>query len=877
MRLPFWRRPQQQADLEQEIQSHLQMAASDRVDRGDSAARAHQAVRQEFGNVALVEQVTREQWPVHWFDEFLQDLRYAARTLRRNPGFALVAVLTLALGIGANAAIFSVVHAVLLKALPYPQADRLVMVYEDVRLPNYQNKKNEPSPGNFSDWSSQNAVFETMAAYRNRSFNLTGEGEPARVEGELVTSEFFNTLQMSPALGRAFSPEEDRPGNSDVVVLSDGLWKSRFGSDAQILGRKILLDSEAYTVIGVMPPNFHFPDPDDQLWVPMGMSSADLSNHGSHFLLVFARLKPEITLTRARAEMEALAKHLTGQYPATNSGQTVNVVSLHEDIAGPVRPALLALMAAVGLVLLIACTNIANLLLARASVRQREIALRQALGASRSRIARQFFTESVLLALLSCTLGLLLARWCLATLKLFAATTLPRAQEFSLNGPVLLFSVLLSIVAGIVFGVAPAMQAARGNSHETLKSGTREPSTRSRLPTRNLLVVLETALGAIVVIGAVLLLRSFLSIEHVPLGFEPQGILTFRVIPRGERYSQLAQRAVFYRQVLARIEGLRGVKSAAAVSFIPLTLARSKKGFTIEGRAPTAPGQIPMAGYNLTTPGYFGTMHITVLRGRDFSWSDSPQTQPVITINEAMAKRYWPNEDPVGKRIRQGGPDDTEFPWLTITGIVADVREFDPITEPQPTMYFPITQFADPRGILRDWVVRADNDPKSIAASVRAAVWEIDKDLPISRIRSMEEVRSMAILSPRLNLLLFGLFAALALILASVGIYGVTAYSVAQRTREMGIRIALGASRNDVVQIVVSQGVRLAIIGVVLGLAGAFALTRLMTGMIYGVSSSDPATFCVVAFLLMSVALAASYIPARRAMRVDPIVALRYE
>jgi putative ABC transport system permease protein len=877
MRLPGWRRKQQQSDLEEEIARHLQFAAGDLVERGESAERAQQAARREFGNVALVEQVTRDQWPWRWLDELLQDLRHAARMLRKNPGFTVIAILTLALGIGANTSIFSVVHAVLLKALPYPQADRLVMVYEDVRLPNYQNKKNEPSPGNFSDWSSQNTLFESMAAYRNLSFNLTGEGEPARVEGELVTSAFFTTLQIHPALGRVFASEEDRAGNSHVVVVSDGLWKSRFASDVQILGKKILLDSEAYTIIGVMPPGFHFPDPEDQLWVPMGMSSAELSNRGSHFLLVLARLKPEITLTRAQAEMEALAKHLTEQYPATNTGQTVNIVSLHNDIAGPVRPALLVLMAAVSLVLLIACANVANLLLARASVRQREIALRRALGASRSRIARQLFTESVLLALLGCTFGLLLARWCLAAVKLFAATTLPRTEEFSLNGPVLLFSVVHSFLAGIVFGVGPALQAAHGSVHGTLKSGTRESPTGSRLRTRNLLVVVETALGAIVVIGAVLLLRSFLSIEHVPLGFQPQGILTFRVIPRGDRYSQLSQRAAFYQQVLERIEALPGVKSAAAVSFIPLTLARGRKGFAIEGRAPSAPGQIPMAGYNLVTPGYFGAMRIALLRGRDFSWSDSPQTQPVVTINEAMAKRYWPNQDPVGKRIRQGGPDDAESPWLTITGVVADVREFDPMTEPHPTIYFPIAQFADPRGILRDWVVRTDHDPKAIAANVRAAVWDVDKDLPVTRIRTMEEVRSTAVVSPRLNLLLFGFFAALALILASVGIYGVTAYSVSQRTREIGIRMALGASRNDVARIVVRQGVRLATIGVLLGLLGAFALTRLMTSMIYNLSSSDPATFALVAFLLMSVALAACYIPARRAMRVDPIVALRYE
>jgi putative ABC transport system permease protein len=874
MKFP-WQRKQE--DLRQELQSHLQMAASDRIDRGESADRAQQAARREFGNVTLVEHVTRDQWGWRRLDEFAQDLRYAVRMLRKNPGFTLVAVLTLALGIGANTAIFSVVHAVLLKALPYPQADRLVMVYEDVRLPNYQNKKNEPSPGNFSDWSTQNTAFDGMAAYRNRSFNLTGEGEPARVEGELVTSSFFTTLQVNPAFGRVFVPEEDRPGKSHVVVMSDGLWKSRFGSDVQILGKKILLDSEAYTIIGVMPPGFHFPDPDDQLWAPMGMSSAELGNHGSHFLLVFARLKPGITLPRAQAEMEALAKHLTEQYPATNTGQTVNIVSLHDDIAGPVRPALLVLMAAVSLVLLIVCANVANLLLARASVRQREIALRQALGASRSRIARQLFTESVLLALLGCTFGLLLARWCLAALKLFAAATLPRSEEFTLNGPVLVFSVVLSILAGIVFGVGPALQAARGSVHETLNSATRESSTVSRLRTRNLLVVVETALGAIVVIGAVLLLRSFLSIEHVPLGFQPQGVLTFRLIPRGDRYSQLTQRTAFYQQVLERIEAVPGVKSAAAVSFIPLTLARGRKGFTIEGRAPSAPGQISMAGYNLVTPGYFGTMRVPLLQGRDFSWSDSPQNQPVVTINQAMATAYWPNEDPIGKRIRQGGPDDAEFPWLTITGVVADVREFDPMTEPEPTIYFPIAQFADARGILRDWVVRTDNDPKAIAANVRAAVWDVDKDLPVTRIRTMEEVRSAAVVSPRLNLLLFGFFAALALMLASVGIYGVTAYSVVQRTREIGIRMALGASRGDVVRIVVSQGVRLATIGVLLGLIGAFALTRLMTSMIYGVSSSDPATFLVVAFLLASVALPACYIPARRAMRVDPIVALRYE
>jgi predicted permease len=877
MKAPFRRRSRQQAGLEQEIQSHLQMAASDRVERGESAQRAQQAARREFGNVALVEQVIRDQWGWRWLEEFLHDLRYAARMLGKNPGFALIAVLTLALGIGANTAIFSVVYTVLLKALPYPRADRLVMVYEDARLPNYQNNRNEPSPGNFSDWVTQNSVFASMAAYRNRSFNLIGEGEPVRVEGELVTSGFFTTLQIKAALGRTFFPQEDRPGNSHVVVISDSLWKSRFASDPQVLGKKIFLDGESYSIVGVTPPGFRFPDPDDQLWAPMGLSPAELSNRGSHFLIVFARLKPEITLPQAQAEMNLIARHFSELYPDTNTGLGVNVLSLHDDIAGPVRPALLAVAVAVALVLLIVCANVANLLLARASVRQREMGVRFALGASRARIVRQLLTESLLLALFGCSLGLLLAQWSIGGLKLLAASNLPRTDEFNLSSPVLISSVALAILVGIVFGAAPALQAACASLHETLKSGIRESSAGSRARMRGLLVILETALGAIIVIGAGLLLRSFLHIEHVPLGFEPQGVLSFRVIPRGQRYSQLPQRATFYQQAVERIQSLPGVKSAAAVSFIPLTLARGRKGFTIEGRAASAPGQIPMAGYNVVTPGYFPTMRITLLQGRDFSWSDSPQTQPVVTINQAMARTYWPNEDPLGKRIRQGGPDDTEFPWLTITGIVADVREFDPMTEPQPTMYFPITQFADPAGILRDWVVRTDNDPSSITADVRAAVWDIDKDLPITRIRTMEQVRSMSVVSPRLNLLLFGLFAALALVLAAVGIYGVTAYSVAQRTPEIGIRIALGAGRTDVLRLVVGQGARLALTGIFVGLISAAALTRLMTSMIYGVSSADPLTFFVVAFLLACVALAACYIPARRAMRVDPLVALRYE
>lgn len=877
-RLRFlFRRAKLDRDFDEEMSAHLELAVEENLRRGLSPAEARRQALVRFGGLQQIKEQHREAHSLPLLETLFRDLRLGLRTLAKSPGFTAVAVLTLALGIGANTAIFSVVYAVLLKALPYPQADRLVMLYENVRLPNYQNDRNEVSPGNFSDWTKQNTVFENMAAYRNRSFNLIGTGEPLRVEGELVSANFFSALQIHAELGREFIAEEDRPGASHVVVMSDGLWRSHFGSDPQILGKKLLLDGEGYEVVGVAPAGFHFPDSEDQLWVPLVMTPAERENRGSHFLEVFARLKPGATLEQAQAEMSVIARHLTELYPDSHTGQTVKVVPLEEDLAGPVRPTLLVLWGAVGLVLLIVCANVANLLLARASARHREIAIRLALGASRQRLFCQLLTESTLLALCGCVFGLLLARLGVSALKLLATSRLPRTDEFSLDASVLAFSFTIAILAGLISGLAPALQTGDRNLHDTLRSGSRESAMGSRLRGRNLLVVVETAVGVVVVIGAGLLLRSFLRIEQIPLGFQPQGVLTFRVIPRGQGYSEPSQRSAFYRQAVEQIGALPGVQSAAAVTFIPLTFVRGSKGFTIEGRPPIAPGQIPMAGYDVVTPGYFSSLRISLREGRDFSWSDTRETQPVILINEAMAKTYWPGEDPLGKRIRQGGSDDHEFPWLTIAGIVGDIREFDPLTAPRPTMYFPITQFADPGGILRDWVVRIAGDPLTVASSVRTAVWSVDKDLPVTRVRTMDEVRSTSIASERLNLLLFVLFASVALVLATVGIFGVTAYSVAERTREIGIRVALGARSSDVLKLVLAQGFRLAALGLLLGLVGAFALTRLMAGMIYGVSATDAATFFTVALLLAAVALGACYIPARRALRVDPMVALRYE
>jgi putative ABC transport system permease protein len=575
--------------------------------------------------------------------------------------------------------------------------------------------------------------------------------------------------------------------------------------------------------------------------------------------------------------MSVIARQLAESYPQSNTGQTVSLVPLYEDLAGPVRPTLLILWGAAGLVLLIVCANVAHLLLARASARHHEIAVRLALGASRLRLFRQLLTESTLLALCGCALGLLLARWGVSALKLLAASRLPRTDEFSLNAQVLVFSVGIAIFAGLLAGLAPALQTGRGNVHDTLKAGARESASGSRVRIRNVLVIVETALGVVVVIAAGLLFRSFLRIEETPLGFQPQGILTLRAIPRGQKYFSLPKRNAFYREAIERIDALPGVNSAAAVSFIPLTLVRESKGFTIEGRPPVAPGQIPMAGYDVVTPGYFATMRIPFREGRDFSWSDTPENQPVIIVNEAMAKTYWPNEDPLGKRLRLGGSDDVEFPWLTIAGVVGDIRDFDPVTPTRPTMYFPITQLADSVSVLRDWVVRTEGDPRAVAKSVRGTMWDVDKDLPVTRVRVMAEVRSLSVASQRLNLLLFALFATIALILATIGIYGVMAYSIAQRSREFGVRIALGARTTDVLRLVLAQGLRLAALGLLFGTIAALLLTRLMTSMIYGITSTDAITFLVVPLLLALAALAACYIPARRAMRVDPMVVLRNE
>jgi predicted permease len=881
--------PTREAEIVEELSQHLDDRYADLRAEGATEEEARRAALVELSDSKLLARELRRAEPrinyepvvlgarrKHMLNDLSQDLRYGIRMLGKNPGFTAIAVLTLALGIGANTAIFSVVNAVLLQPLPYPHPEGLVMVWEKIQLSHYQNDQNTPAPANFADWKKENSVFEDMAAIGYRSFNLTGDGEPLRVEGQAVSAALFSVLQIEPALGRAFTDDEDRFGGPHVVVLSYGLWASRFGGDANILGKTILMDGEGYTVVGVMPQGFQFPDPDDQLWVPIALSPAELANRGSHYLRVVARLKPGVSLTQAQSQMNTIAEGLTEKYPATNTGGSVNVIPLHEQVVANVRPALLVLLAATGFILLIVCANLANLLLSRATTRSRELAIRMALGASRSRIVRQLLTESVLLGVAGGLLGLLLAFWGVDALRFASPPDLPRVAETAVNAPVLVFGVTISILTGLLFGIAPALQSARRDVHNSLSEDGRESARGPRVAMRKVLVVSETALGVIVLVGAGLLLRSFLRLEQVDLGFEPQDVLTMRVILHGTNYSKPPQRTAFYQRTLERIESLPGVKSAAAISFLPLTNSGGRSGFTIEGGMLLDPGQLPFAVVRTVSPGYFHTMQIPFFEGRDFSWSDTPESSAVLIINQAMASLYWPNENALGKRIKQGRLD-SPVPWQTVVGIVDNVREFDPVNPPRPAMYFPAGQSTDVRASLRDWVVRASGDPLSLSAAVRSAVWDVDKDLPISRLQTMEKVRAASVASQQFNLLLMGLFGCLALVLATTGLYGVTAYSVAQRTREIGIRLAIGAQTGDVLKLVMGQGMRLTVIGIAVGLAGAVASTRLMSSLLFGVSATDPMTFAVVSLLLTAVALLACYIPARRAMKVDPIIALRYE
>ena len=809
------------------------------------------------------------------FEDLGQDLRYGLRMLVRSPSFTIIAALALALGIGANSAIFSVVNTVLLRPLPYKNPDALMMVWEEATHLGFPF--NTPSPANFIDWREQNTVFEGMAAMAQQSFNLTGAGEPERLDGRRVSANLFNILGVEPVLGRTFRPEEDQPGSS-VTILSHGVWQRNFGGDPSIIGRTINLDGKSYSVIGVMPRTVDLPSMDnwqDQIWVPIAFTSEDATSRGNHYLEVIARTKPGVSRQQAQAEMDTIAGRLAQQYPEENTRIGITVQPMRERIVGDIRPALLVLLGAVGFVLLIACANVANLLLARAAVRQKEIALRLALGASRSRLTRQFLTESVLLAALGGAFGLLLSFVGLNILRTFIPPSISQAAAIHIDGKVLLFTLLISLVTGLIFGLAPALQASNLGLNETLKEGGRDSGAGSRgNRLRGFLVISEVAVSFLLLVGAGLLINSFMHLRKLDPGYRADHLLTMKVVLPETKYATKEQRAPFYRELIRRVQALPGVQSVAVASNLPLTYSGDSMPIGAEGRPDPPPDQNPDVILRSVSPGYFSTMGIPLVEGRDFNEQDKPDSVRVVVVSEKTARYYWPGQSPIGKRLKPGSTT-SESPWREVIGVVKDVRQNDFIAEPKMQMYMAgeqMNSFA-PNAV----VARTTVDPRSLGTTIRKIVWDIDKDQPVSDIRSMEEIVSRAVARQRFSTMLLGIFATLALVLSAVGIYGVMSYSVAQRTREIGIRMALGAQRSDVLKMTVKQGVKLVVAGVAIGLVSAFVLTRVMASLLFGVSATDPTTFISISAVLLVVAVLASYIPALRATRVDPMVALRYQ
>jgi putative ABC transport system permease protein len=815
----------------------------------------------------------------------LQDFRYGLRTLRKSRGFAAAAVLVLALGIGANTAIFSVVNSVLLRPLPFPHPEQLVQVWHTPPQTSFPGMKEfAVSAANYLDWAADNHVFQRIAIYTWSSFNLTGTGEPQFVNARRVSSSFFPLLQAQPMLGRVFSPEEDQPGHDHVVVLNESFWRNQFGADRNIVGRDLTLDGAAYRVIGVMPAKFQFPISSDpansaKLWAPLAMTDRERAVRGEHHYAVIGRLREGISVQQAQAEMDTISHRLEQAYPADDKGWGAVVKPLREELVGDVRTPLLVLLGAVALVLLIACANVANLVLARTLSRQKEIAVRTALGASRGRLIRGVISETVVLSLTGGVLGLLIAHFGVKLIVAFLAAKLPRASDIGVDGWVLAFTIAVSLLAGMLAGLLPAVRLSNVNVNEALKQGNRTSSDAAGNRTRGLLVISEVALSLMLLIGAGLLIRTLWMLRNVDPGLDPRNVLALTPSIPATAYPQPAQEIAFYRQLLEKVDAIPGIMSAGAIDSLPLS-GGSNQPIQIEGRPVQAMADQPEVAVRVISPGYLHAMRIPLIRGRDFGGQDTSDSVGTVLISQSLAQRFWPNEDPVGKHLTM-----TFFPGKVrkIVGIVGDVKDRGlDSAEPEATLYTPLGQLAP--SATAAWrsfplwiVVRTQSEPTTVTSAVINAVHQLNPELPIVDVTTMENFVAESLSQQRFNMLLLAVFAGVALLLAAVGIYSVLAYTVRRRIREIGIRMALGAQTSDVVGMVIAEGMKPTFIGLAIGLAGALVFGRFVSSLIYGVKPGDIPTFATVSLVLVAVAFLASVVPAYRATRVQPVSTLREE
>ncbi|MDQ3920483.1 MAG: ABC transporter permease [Acidobacteriota bacterium] len=865
-------------DIDEEMRLHVELETEANVRRGMPFEEARRAALRSFGNFDSARDSAYGVRGGGLMETFLQDIRYGARVLAKQKAFTAVAVITLALGIGANTAIFSVVNELLLRPLPYRDAERLVMLWEVA--PNGRHQNNT-SRGNFLAWRDQSRSYEGMAAFSDWRVNLTGTGDPEEVSAQLASPNLFRVLGAEPMLGRTLTEEDGQPNAPDVAVLGYSIWQRKFGGDRSIVGKAITLNGTPVTVVGVLPANFQWhvmsksgTGRPPEMWTPLPMPAGDAALHG-RFLLVVARLKPGVTQQQAETELKTIEGRLAAENPRYNKNYSAEVIPVRDQFVGNVRPALWILLGAVGLVLLIACANVANLLLSRAAAREKEIALRTALGARRSRIVRQLLTESVLLALLGSALGLMLAWWGLKALVAISPRDVINLEGVGLDLTVLGWTLAVSLLTGIVFGLAPALEATRVDLNDALKEGGKGAggqSARSR-GLRSVLVVAEVAIALVLLVGAGLLVRSFMRLQTIDTGFNTENILTMVVRLPASKYKEDPQYVAFYRRAEEQLAALPGVRGVGIVNYLPLYGGLgSATGFTIEGRPEAPPGEGPGTNVRVADSGYFGAIGIPLLRGRTFTDLENSEPRHVVIISQSLAKEYFPGEDPLGKRISVAM---FEKPYPTeIVGIVGDVR-YDSLTDQaRPTVYFP---YSDLTYEFATFVIHTSGDPAELAPAARRVISSLDPDQPVSDVRTMSQVMSERVARARFNTLLLALFAGLATLLAAVGIFGVMNYTVTLRTREIGLRMALGAQPPRVLLLILRQGLLLTVIGIAVGLAGALALTRLMSTLLYGVGAADPATFATIVPILAVVALVACYIPARRATRVDPLIALRYE